>query len=226
MASISTDPTTSSLQQILSSTSSPGAKSTTTDFNMFLKLLTTQMQNQDPLSPMDSTQYTQQLVQYSQVEQSVQQNSTLKDILGSLSNQTIGQAAHFIGRDAVFDSAVSGLGAKPASWQYAADRTMASGTVTIRDAGGKTVFTAPLDVSKTSGAYAWDGTLANGGKAAAGAYTLALSAVDASGASVATRITSTGVVDAVNASGGVVSLGVNGVPMPMTALVRLAATGA
>ena len=226
MASISTDPTTSSLQQILSSTSSPGAKSTTTDFNMFLKLLTTQMQNQDPLSPMDSTQYMQQLVQYSQVEQSVQQNSTLKDILASLSNQTIGQAAQFIGRDAVFDSAVSGLGAKPASWQYAADRTMASGTVTIRDAGGKTVFTAPLDVSKTSGAYAWDGTLANGGKAAPGAYTLALSAVDASGASVATTITSTGMVDAVNASGGVVSLGVNGVPMPMTALVRLAATGA
>ncbi|MGW8280018.1 flagellar hook assembly protein FlgD [Sphingomonas aurantiaca] len=150
MASISTDPTTSSLQQILSSTSSPGAKSTTTDFNMFLKLLTTQMQNQDPLSPMDSTQYTQQLVQYSQVEQSVQQNSTLKDILASLSNQTIGQAAQFIGRDAVFESAVSGLGAKPASWQYAADRTMASGTVTIRDAGGKTVFTAPLDVSPTT----------------------------------------------------------------------------
>ena len=51
---------------------------------MFLKLLTTQMQNQDPLSPMDTSQYTQQLVQYSQVEQSIQQNSTLKDILSSL----------------------------------------------------------------------------------------------------------------------------------------------
>jgi flagellar basal-body rod modification protein FlgD len=226
MASISTDPTTSSLQQILSSTASPGAKSTTTDFNLFLKLLTTQMQNQDPLSPMDSTQYTQQLVQYSQVEQSVQQNSTLRDILASLSSQTIGQAAQFIGRDAVFDSPVSGLGAKPARWQYAADRTMASAMVTIRDAGGRTVFTTPLDVAKTSGAYAWDGTLANGGKAAAGAYTLALSAVDASGASVATTITSTGVVDAVQADGGVVSLSVNGVPMPMTALVRLAVSGA
>ncbi|CAA9508557.1 MAG: Flagellar basal-body rod modification protein FlgD [uncultured Sphingomonas sp.] len=41
------------------------------DFTMFLKLLTTQMQNQDPLSPMDTSQYTQQLVQYSQVEQSI-----------------------------------------------------------------------------------------------------------------------------------------------------------
>ncbi|PNB52618.1 flagellar hook capping protein, partial [Pseudomonas sp. FW305-130] len=50
------------------------------DFNMFLKLLTAQMQNQDPLSPMDTSQYTQQLVQYSQVEQSAQQNTTLNSI--------------------------------------------------------------------------------------------------------------------------------------------------
>ncbi|WPR54578.1 flagellar hook capping FlgD N-terminal domain-containing protein [Streptomyces sp. S399] len=62
------------------------------DFNMFLKLLTTQMQNQDPLSPMDTSQYTQQLVQYSQVEQSVQQNTTLNSILSNLSNQGLTQA--------------------------------------------------------------------------------------------------------------------------------------
>lgn len=54
------------------------------DFDMFLKLLTTQMQHQDPLSPMDTAQYTQQLVQYSQVEQSIQQTALLKEILARL----------------------------------------------------------------------------------------------------------------------------------------------
>lgn len=227
MASVSIGIPTSSLQQILSPTTAPGAKSpTATDFNMFLKLLTTQMQNQDPLSPMDSTQYTQQLVQYSQVEQSVQQNGTLKDILANLTNQDISHAAQFIGCDAVFSSSVSGLGTKPARWNYAADRTMASGTVTISDASGKAVFTGPLDVSNASGSFSWDGTLTNGGKATDGAYTLALKAIDATGASIAPKITSVGVVDAVDADGGVLSLGVNGIRMPMATLVRLAATGA
>lgn len=222
MPSISSDPITASRQQIPSVASS----ATATDFTMFLKLLTTQMQNQDPLSPMDSTQYTQQLVQYAQVEQSVQQNGTLNNILANLNNQTITQAAQFIGRDAVFDSSVSGLGTKPASWRYDADRTMASATVTISDAGGKTVFTGPLDVAKTSGAFGWDGTLADGSKAAGGVYTLAINAVDASGASVPTTITSTGLIDAVDARGGVLSLSVNGVQMPMSALIRLAAVDA
>jgi flagellar basal-body rod modification protein FlgD len=119
--------TTTSTQQILAPVAANAKTATGADFNMFLKLLTTQMQNQDPLSPMDSTQYTQQLVQYSQVEQSVQQSGTLKDILARLSTQDLSQASGFIGRDAVFNSAVSGLGTAPASWNYAADRPMTSG---------------------------------------------------------------------------------------------------
>src|SRR4051812_13135181 len=74
------------------------------DFNMFLKLLTTQMQNQDPLNPMDTSQYTQQLVQYSQVEQTVQQTGTLKDILTRLTSQDMAQASSYIGKEASFNS--------------------------------------------------------------------------------------------------------------------------
>lgn len=193
------------------------------DFNMFLKLLTTQMQNQDPLSPMDSTQYTQQLAQYSQVEQTVQQTGTLKDILARLSTQDMSQAAGFIGKDAVFSLAVSGLGARPASWSYTADRAMTSGTATITDAAGATVFTQVLGSSGTSGAFGWDGTRADGTQAANGAYTLAIKGVDAAGTPVTATISSTGVVDDVTAKNGVLSLGVNGVAMSIDTLVKLAA---
>ena len=192
------------------------------DFNMFLKLLTTQMQNQDPLSPMDSTQYTQQLAQYSQVEQTVQQTGTLKDILARLSTQDMAQAAGFIGRDAVFNSAVSGLGAKPANWTYSASGAIAAATATITDASGAQVLTRPVDLSGAGGTYSWDGTLADGSKAPNGAYTLAIKAVDAAGAAVATTVSSVGTVNDVSVKNGVVSLGVNGVAMTMDTLVSLA----
>ena len=97
------------------------------DFNMFLKLLTTQMQNQDPLSPMDTSQYTQQLVQYSQVEQSVQQNTTLNSILSNLSNQGLTQASGMIGRSVTLNSDVAGLAAgTPAAWSYSAARPVST----------------------------------------------------------------------------------------------------
>ncbi|EIZ78729.1 flagellar hook capping protein [Novosphingobium sp. Rr 2-17] len=214
--------TTAASQPISTSAAAAPKAAMGADFNMFLKLLTTQMQNQDPLSPMDSTQYTQQLAQYSQVEQTVQQTGTLKDILARLSTQDMSQAAGFIGREAVFNSSVSGLGATPASWNYSAGGAISRATATITDASGAQVFTGPIDLSGTDGTYRWDGTLADGSKAPSGAYTLAIKAVDASGAAVATTVSSVGTVNDVSLKNGVVSLGVNGVAMAMDTLVRLA----
>jgi flagellar basal-body rod modification protein FlgD len=198
------------------------ASKTSADFNLFLKMLTTQMQNQDPLKPMDSTEYTQQLAQYSQVEQTVQQTSTLKDILTQLSTQNLAQASGFIGREGNFDSAVSGLsGGTGAQWGYKADRALASLTATIKDAGGKVVETRALDTSTAAGTFAWDGTRTAGGKAADGAYTLSLAGADINGAAVPVSISSIGTVKEVVGTGGTVTLGVNGVQFPVSALQRM-----
>ena len=216
---------TTGVAQTDTATKTPAAAATTTgigaDFSMFLKLLTTQMQNQDPLDPMDSSEYTQQLVQYSQVEQSIQQNGTLKDILASLSKQDMAQASGFIGRAGEFDSAVSGLGDKPASWTYSAPRAMTSGTLSITDAAGKIVDSRTVALTGTSGSYSWDGMLADGTKAAAGAYTLSVEAQDAAGATVPVTIHSVGTVGGVNTKNGLISLGVNGVPMSIDQLISL-----
>ncbi|MFD1961413.1 flagellar hook assembly protein FlgD [Novosphingobium panipatense] len=91
------------------------------DYNLFLKLLTTQMTNQDPLDPMDTSEYTAQLVQYSQVEQSIQQTGKLDDIMSQLLSQQMAQASSYIGREARFDPPVSGLGDAPARWTYYVD---------------------------------------------------------------------------------------------------------
>jgi len=79
----------------------------TVDYQSFLKLLVAQMKNQDPTSPMESTDYVAQLATFSQVEQSVQMNSRLEEILAASS---LGQAASVIGKFITSaDGAVSGI---------------------------------------------------------------------------------------------------------------------
>nr|WP_294168672.1 flagellar hook assembly protein FlgD [uncultured Sphingomonas sp.] len=194
------------------------------DFNMFLKLLTTQMQNQDPLDPMDTSQYTQQLVQYSQVEQSIQQTGLLRDLLGRMSANDMTEAAGLIGREAEFDSVIAGLGGgAPASWSWTLPRGAATLTGEVVDSGGRTVATTVLDPASTGGRYSWDGQLAGGGRAPEGAYQLKLSAKNAAGNSVPVTVRSVGTVDEVMQSGGELWLKLGGASLPLSDLVRVAA---
>lgn len=210
-----------------SSTTSDSTSSATTsllsDYNLFLKLLTTQMTNQDPLNPTDTSEYTQQLVQYSQVEQQIQQNGTLSDILSQLTSSQMSQYSSFIGKEARFDSAVAGLGTDPAHWTYYVDGTPASVTATISDANGKVVQTVTLDPT-AQGEYEWDGTQADGTTAASGAYTMAITATDAAGNTLDTTINSVAKVSDVVTDGSTIMLGVNGIRMSVDGLVAVAAT--
>lgn len=194
------------------------------DYNLFLKLLTTQMTNQDPLDPMDTSEYTQQLVQYSQVEQSIQQTGRLNDILGQLALQQMSQASSYIGREARFDSPVSGLGDAPAHWTYYVDGTPAAMTATIKDSSGKVVNTVKLD-AESQGTYKWDGTLADGSKVEDGAYTLSVEATDSAGNKLDTTINSVAIVSDVVTDGTNIMLGVNGIRMSASGLVAIAAAG-
>jgi flagellar basal-body rod modification protein FlgD len=190
------------------------------DYTMFLKLLTSQMTNQDPLNPMDTSQYTQQLVQYSQVEQSIQQSSTLKDILARLSSQDMIQASSLIGRTVSYDSAATGLTAQaPANWSWTSAKPPASLSVTITNAAGQNVDVRTLDASAKS--FSWDGTLANGTRAPDGLYSLSVAAKDASGEAITSTVSSHGVVQAVSLVDGALRLMVNGQSQDAGALLNI-----
>lgn len=199
------------------STSTSGA-----DFNMFLKLLTTQMQNQDPLDPMKTSEYTQQLAQYSQIEQTVQQSGTLKNILAQLTTQSMAQSSGLIGHDVTLATPTAGLGTSPATWSYSVGTAAKSLVATISDASGKVVASPTLEPS-AQGSFAWDGTLTGGGRAAPGAYSLAIKATDGNGGAVPVAVASTGRVTDVTVVGGVVSLGVNGIALPASTLIKVGA---
>lgn len=192
----------------------------TADYTMFLKLLTTQMQHQDPLDPMDSSEYTQQLVQFSQVEQSIQQTTALKDVLAQLTGQQLSQASSFIGREARFDSNVSGLSDQNAVWTYTSPVTPASLKAVITDASGNVVREVELDPS-AQGRFEWDGMTDAGTRAANGAYSLTLAATNASGEILPTTINSVAKVSDVVAGAGEIMLGVNGIRMPISGLIAV-----
>lgn len=187
------------------------------DYTLFLRLLTSQMQNQDPLDPMDTSQYTQQLVQYSQVEQSIQQTSALKDILARLSSQDMVQTSALIGRDASYAGAVAGLGSEaPARWQWTSERSPANLIATISDAAGRVVATQILPNDANS--LSWDGLLETGTQAGPGAYSLALEARDADNNAIATNIEAIGRIEAVSSRDGALSLSISGVAVAADAL--------
>lgn len=194
------------------------------DFNMFLRMLTEQMKNQDPLDPMDATQFTGQLVQFSQVEQTVQQTGVLRDVLARIGGMDMMQAAGMIGREVRLDSPVTGLGQGKARWSYEIVGAPAAVTATITDAAGQVVHRRTL-APAASGQVEWDGAIP-GGRAAPGAYTLTLSATDGKDATLATTITAAGTVRQVLSQNGTTMLDVDGATVPLTTLIGIAAPAA
>lgn len=202
----------------VANTSSTGntASSTTTstataglakNFSTFLTLLTTQLQNQDPLNPMDSNEFTSQLVQFAQVEQSINANSTLSNVLSALQGQATASAVGYIGKEVAVPTASASFdGTTPVTWQYGKDTASASTTLTIVDAKGQTVRSLTGTTAAGTTSYTWDGKDADGDMVDAGKYTLKITALDSAGKTVATDISTMSLVTGVDSSGSAIEL--------------------
>lgn len=164
-----------------SSTAQTSSTTKTVDKNDFLKLFVTQLQYQNPLSPMDSTGFTSQLAQFSSLEQLTNINAAMNNLTayqGSMQNTL---AAGLIGKNVkVAGNQVSLNGT--ATVNYTLTAPSAQTKISIYDSTGKIVRQADLG-SKSAGAatYAWDGKDALGNTLPDGAYTVAVEAVDAAG---------------------------------------------
>lgn len=215
---------TASDTQISATQATTAAASTgmTADFNMFLKLLTAQMQNQDPLDPMETSEYTSQLVSYAQVEQSLKQTSALKDILTSLATQGMAQASQMIGKEATFGSAVSGLSDAPARWAYQVGEGATSLTLTITDEAGRTVRKLQADPATALNGFAWGGVMDDGSMAPHGAYSLKVMALDAYGQEVPVTVNGMGTIVDVVKDADEVMLGIGGTRLPLKDLLSIA----
>ncbi len=88
------------------------------NFQTFLKLLTTQLQNQDPLDPMDTSQFTQQLVEYSQVEQQIDTNGNLQSLISQGTQQSAAYATGYLGKTVTVSGGEGSLANGQAQWTY------------------------------------------------------------------------------------------------------------
>ncbi|MFL5297211.1 MAG: flagellar hook assembly protein FlgD [Phenylobacterium sp.] len=181
------------------------------NFNTFLALLTTQLKNQDPLSPLDSNQFTQQLVQMTGVEQQINTNDLLKQLVSNTSGG-VATAVSLIGKDVKAVSDTASISGGKAQWTYNLPAAAASVKVQVVDPSGAVVHVeAPSGTSAGDHDFTWNGKDQTGRQLAdGGPYTLRVLALDASGAQIASTTYVRGVVTGVEQANGATLITING----------------
>jgi flagellar basal-body rod modification protein FlgD len=186
------------------------------NMNTFLQLLTTQLKNQDPMNPMDSAQFTQQLVEYSQVEQQINTNSNLQTLISLQQGGAASSAVGYLGKTVTVTSGNAPLTNGAASWDYTLGTSSAATTLTVTNASGQTVYQGAGSTTAGSNTFDWNGQDNNGNQLPDGVYTLAVNAAASDGSVVQTGVSSTGVVSEVNLSGSTPELMIGSMAVPIS----------
>ena len=198
---------TSGISSLTNAAASSNAGKTTdsttlaSNFTQFLTLLTTQLKNQNPLDPMDTNQFTQQLVQFAQVEQQLKGNDRLDSILASSKAASAASATSYIGKTVTTDGVTADLKDGSATWNLTPARAATKAVVTISDSKGNVVGTQTTSLAAGSQTFSWNGKNSSGLAAPEGTYTIKVSASDATGATVQVATATSGAVDEVDLSG-------------------------
>jgi flagellar basal-body rod modification protein FlgD len=175
------------------------------NFDTFLSLLTTQLQNQNPLDPLDTNQFTQQLVQFSSVEQQLKSNDFLSTLVQATQNSQNNAAVSYIGKTVTSTGVDSDLKNGAATWSFNLPQA-ANVTVVIKDANGNQVYSETGKLGQGQGQFNWDGTQTDGTTAPDGTYSIGITAKASDGSYVSASTESTGVVSGVDLSGSEPSL--------------------
>ena len=192
------------------------------DYSNFLTLLTTQLKNQDPMSPMDSSQFTQQLVQFSAVEQQINGNKKLDQLIGLQSTANAYGAVGFVGTTIAADSADVPLQGGKAKFDYTIEKASGAATLKIMDASGNIVMLKQVDATVGTHPVEWDGSDYFGNKLKDGKYTVSVSTTDQNtGKAVDATITSYGKVDQAVLADGEVFLKMGDVSVPLADVLRI-----
>ena len=182
--------------------SSPDAmKQLSGNFSTFLTLLTSQLKNQDPTSPMDSNTFTQQLVMYSQVEQQIDTNDSLKTLISQGTSNAATMAASYLGKKVSVTNGVASLSGGSATWTYNLAGNTANTLLTVTNSQGKTVYTTTGETKAGNNTLTWDGKDNNGNQLADGAYKLTVTAADSAGNEVSSSVASAGIVSQIDMTG-------------------------
>ena len=171
-------------------------------YDDFLQLLVTQLQNQDPISPMDSTEFTNQLVSFTQVEQQINTNESLDELIALMGDSALGRPLDYLGHNVEVLGGTFSYTGTPVEMSYGASDGVSNVVVRVVNAAGTTVYQADGDAAPGRHDITWDGTTTDGDDVPPGTYGLVVTATDADGLPVALPTSTLGRVTGVETLDG------------------------
>ena len=182
------------------------------NYSDFLKLLMTQLKNQDPTAPLDTNQFTQQLVQFSSVEQQLNTNTSLTKLIALQEGGQVLQSSALVGKTVQVTSDQVALQGGQGAIKFDAPAT-GTADVAVYGPSGTKLRDAQVTTAQGSNAWRWDGRDNTGRTLPDGAYTIA---VTSSGSAV--PFTVTGVATAVERGTAGMTLRLGALSVPLTAV--------
>ncbi len=203
-----------------SAQTSSGLASLTNNFQTFLSLLTAQLKNQDPLSPVDSNQFTQQLVAMSGVQQQLLTNNLLTTLVGQGQGGLNGGVS-YIGKEVMATSANQNISSGKATWDYQLATQASNATVSITNSLGQTVYTGKATGTAAGlNVFTWNGKNTAGQQLPdGGPYTLTVSATDAANSPVTSQVVVVGQATSVQLNNGQPYLTIGTQLIPLSSVV-------
>ena len=190
------------------------------NFQTFLSLLTTQLKNQDPLSPLDTNQFTQQLTQMTGVEQQLLSNHLLQQLVSANQGAGITAGVGLLGTTVTASDTTATLENGAATWEFQPASTPTTLTASVFDSSSNLVWTGPLTPNGSGPqAFTWNGKNQAGVQLSdGGTYTLQLTATDASGASIPITTTLRGTATGVDEVNGQTMITIGQAQVPLSAV--------
>ena len=195
------------------------------DFSQFLQLLTTQLQNQDPLSPMDSTEFTNQLVQFSQVEQQINSNAKLDNLVALQLSSISSVALGYVGMDISYISSDMNYEGKPVDINYALGSEAVKCKVNVYDENKNLVYSSDAPKNTGTNKFTWNGIKTNGDPVGNGTYTVKIDAVDKNDKPIENSTVVTGNVRGIETQNGIVYVLVGERAVALSSIVNANSTG-
>ncbi len=227
MSTVSSTVDTAATSATAASSASTAGLSIGGDFDTFLQLLTTQLQNQDPLDPMDTDSFTQELVEFASVEQQVNMNTNMQTLISMQQTTEATSALQLVGSTVTMSgssAALSNATSSPATWSLTTS-TPATANVTITSSAGTTAYTGTTALNAGTQSYTWSGVGNNGQTWPDGTYTISISATGANGQAVTVSTQTQGTVSGVNLSTNPPTLTVNGQSVQVSQVTSITNSG-
>ena len=212
-----TSGTSTSAASAISQTGTNALNSLSNNFSDFLTLLMTQLQNQDPSSPMDSNQFTSELVQFSSVEQQINTNSNLTQLIQLTQASQIEQSAAMIGKPVTATSTQLSLqkGSADVNFNTTAAEPVA---ISVLNSSGVPIQSATLMSQAGANSWTWNGQNSNGTTMPDGAYKVSVTAIGASGSASQIPFTITGTATSIQNNSGTVQVQMGSLTLPFSAV--------